>query len=1226
MTMCKSPWRKSLLHAIVLIVDALLVLALVPCAPARADEPGHWSDDIERMLVADEYAEGEAVVALLGDKGNALQAQAEIGVGELEPLMGVSTQAALQASPGLDAQAYQDVTLCLVRDHAKTTEQILHSLASDPRVAFAEPNYAGSLFEDEPDAEPLQNVANTTSDIADLTSLQWGNWDTGAEGVLPPASVGNASINVPSFGAAQPGANMNDEVVVAVIDYPIDYTNPDLADRAFSFTPEQQASLGCDVHGFNAAAESTDGKLHYLPHASHGTHCAGIIGASWDGKGISGVASNARIISIQNNDSRVEEYLDRTSLANNIRAYDFIKRANELGIGIKVASNSWGLYQSSRALDAAVREVGESQGVVSVFAAGNESRDNNTSGMIHSTFASNPYAIVVAATDLTNRLASFSNYGDGTTDIAAPGVGILSTVLQDDGMYLPVATPQSNIMYEDFEDESPILTIQQIDEAGNLASEPGSVDSSAHFAGGHGMVVPIDQGCFAGETFFEETLRAFRFDFDLAAAQEQTGIDVLQSINDAHDLYFGLGVGVPDGYADTSIDHVTSNMTGDGGVWPTQPNGIVYGPMSSVFLSLFGEDVTLDTSNVDGHLIVDVAFVTKEDYSSICFDAVGLGTQTVPYAYKCGTSMACPFVAGGAVVLADQTGLEGARLASLVRSKARIPNEGPLPLSTGGVFDFGVEGSLDVDGADESAPSIDSIDVDGTTVTLTGSGFGAPEGGVALARSAVGKEDASVPATVVQWSDDKVVLELQESFVGIMRAEIHSAAGKRDVRYQFVSKGENVFEQDLPFDSGTGQADAFDAPGDWETKGPLVGLGCKLYHLPADQRTEKSPVYRTMRCFDLKTQTWSELPSIPEALQNVSAVLYDGKVVVEGATTQTLPSGDATNEFVGGEEAEERVYAYDPNTSAWTQASSEGMSDGQTLVCDGGKLCLVGGMPTYREGDKEEGDPFLPAMEYDLSSGAGKEICKIKSRTFNPVAVANDGVFYLYNPPFYDLLRVSEDGTENLGDGLPEVVYSKEDEDLMFGQVRADPFLSHAALCVASDGIVLTGLPAADGSSDTFVLRYGSDKFEPLGKRISEARVQSVAACTYRGRLFALGSSWVEPGQRVFRATAMDVPEYVGDLPCSEEKAEPESEPVPQTGPQQGSDPSPTPTSSAPAGTNAATGSVFAPKPSSAPAPSVTRTSSLARTGDSTLSCAVLLVMGLCGAAALAAQKMADWG
>ena len=126
----------------------------------------------------------------------------------------------------------------------------------------------------------------------------------------------NASINVPNFGEAEVGSNMDKEIVVAVLDGAIDFTNPDLEDRAYTFSQALQDQLGCDVHGFNASAESTDGKItHHFDHGSdsHGTHCAGIIGATWDGEGVSGVASNVKIVSVQLIDVRPEETKENDS-------------------------------------------------------------------------------------------------------------------------------------------------------------------------------------------------------------------------------------------------------------------------------------------------------------------------------------------------------------------------------------------------------------------------------------------------------------------------------------------------------------------------------------------------------------------------------------------------------------------------------------------------------------------------------------------------------------------------------------------------------------------------------------------------------------------------------------------------------------------------------------------------------------------------------------------------
>ena len=145
-----------------------------------------------------------------------------------------------------------------------------------------------------------------------------------------------------------------DPVVVAVIDSSVDFTNPDLAPTAYTFTPEQQKKLGCDEHGFNATIESEDGILKNPLLENHGTHCAGIIGAVWDGKGVSGVASNVRLVSVQNYSEN-----ELTSLTNAMRAFDFIDRANEAGCGISLINCSWTMLQANENLDAMVRYLGE---------------------------------------------------------------------------------------------------------------------------------------------------------------------------------------------------------------------------------------------------------------------------------------------------------------------------------------------------------------------------------------------------------------------------------------------------------------------------------------------------------------------------------------------------------------------------------------------------------------------------------------------------------------------------------------------------------------------------------------------------------------------------------------------------------------------------------------------------------------------------------------------------
>ncbi|MBQ9005717.1 MAG: hypothetical protein IJ092_05010, partial [Atopobiaceae bacterium] len=64
----------------------------------------------------------------------------------------------------------QTTTLSLVTSDILITEEILQTLAEDPHVAFAEPNYLCEL----PLTSAADGAASDTSLVGDLTRLQWG--------------------------------------------------------------------------------------------------------------------------------------------------------------------------------------------------------------------------------------------------------------------------------------------------------------------------------------------------------------------------------------------------------------------------------------------------------------------------------------------------------------------------------------------------------------------------------------------------------------------------------------------------------------------------------------------------------------------------------------------------------------------------------------------------------------------------------------------------------------------------------------------------------------------------------------------------------------------------------------------------------------------------------------------------------------------------------------------
>lgn len=1152
---------------VALLAVALLHLALLPSV-ARADE-------IDDMLNAGSYAEGEVVAAFLSQDGQ-IVAQSDAPY-EVMPLMRVTAPARRAEGGTLAEQSEGDLTLSSVSSATLTTEELLRLLAEDPNVAFAEPNYTFSLEGSKPDGASSGTALSPQADataVGDLKSMQWGNWTTD-QTMRTEAFTTNPSVNVPNFAASLRGANMSKPVVVALLDTAVDNRHPDLTNVLYHFSPEQQAALGCYDMGYNAGNKGARGN-YYNPESvsiGHGTHTAGIIGAEWNGFGTSGVASDVRIVSI---DFASEGGAVTTSDA--ICAFEFVDRFNKRASDderIRITSNSWGSMHTSRAIDAAVRKLGETWNTVSVFSAGNDGRNNDHYERANSYVQNNPYAVIVANSSGDEVLNDSSAYGTGSVDLAAPGTRILSTMTDTDAhaQYLADATRSIDPLYVGFDgDSEPGVTVSQLYQDDKpsvwhddtvVKSDVGTQVNNVHACGPGSLKVDVDQAysvdSSGGGKFNHYDVK---FDVDL------TGTDIADRLGGLEDLHLGLMFAGGTDSASAMVWSLATNLANiefTSGISPDSRADWL--PLDKVITepqandkAIEGEDPPTGAAlHPEGnHLVIKLRVALPAGCTTFYVDSLGLGTQTSPYGFKTGTSMSTPVVSGAGAVLASQ-GHEGTELASLLRSKVRVPDPA-LAVKTGGIFDFLADGTTGASGSHALGPDITGIKVDGTTLTVTGANFGAEPASVNLARYVVGAEDQPLAATVASWSDEEVRLTLDAPIEGILRAVLTNSAGKWDTQYLFVSKGASVFEQDLPFDPSAGDAFVYgDAPGDWETKGPLVGLGCKLYHLPAyGGDDELAPGYSKMLCFDLKKQTWSELPALPEWLSGVSAVMHDGKIVVEGATMYELETGEHKASFPEGEAAEERVYEFDPADGSWTKASADGMLLGQTIVNDDGNLKLAGGsMPDPEHPEQPWRTVPAPVTAYDLSSGAGDELCALPLALSNPQVAAHDKTLLICSDGMSTMalapavIRVREGQATELKGALPAFVGDTETITyILFSEMRN--IRLHNAIAPTSDGFVLVGPPAADGASDTYVLRDDSEKFEPYGKRSSEDCVYSQAACTYRGRLFVIGAALLEPNNRLFRATAMDVPEYPGDIPCD---VDPEPEPTPGPDPQ----PEPTP-------------------------------------------------------------------
>jgi subtilisin family serine protease len=190
-------------------------------------------------------------------------------------------------------------------------------------------------------------------------------------------------------------------VVVAVIDTGIDYVHPDLIDRVAG-------------PGFSGLVAGADGK----DDNGHGSHCAGTIaGTGNNGIGVAGVAYSASVVGAK--------FLDKNGSGSTAAAIKAIEWAITQP-GVKVLSNSWGGGGPSRALQASIQKACDKD-ILFVVAAGNEDNDNDAAPTWPANYAL-PCVLTVAATDKDDAFASFSNYGEKTVQVAAPGVAILSTV------------------------------------------------------------------------------------------------------------------------------------------------------------------------------------------------------------------------------------------------------------------------------------------------------------------------------------------------------------------------------------------------------------------------------------------------------------------------------------------------------------------------------------------------------------------------------------------------------------------------------------------------------------------------------------------------------------------------------------------------------------------------------------------------------------------------------
>jgi subtilisin family serine protease len=317
---------------------------------------------------------------------------------------GVTQAARGRALAAQDARAVrslgrQGLTLVRLRQ-GESVRSAVAAFERDPNVVLAEPNY-------------LYRVSQTIPDDPDF-DLLWGL-----------NQAGDHDIDAPEAWDTQTGSQ---NVVVAVIDSGVAYDHPELDDNIWvnNDPPGNGDDDGNgkvdDTRGWDFVQNDNTP----LDFNGHGTHVAGTIGAEGNNAAdIAGVNWDVSIMPVRAGDAG-----GSLSVAAIVSAINYA-----CAEGADIVNGSFGGPGKSLSIGNAIKAC---NGTLFVLAAGNDGRvlNNNTAATNaypcefhrpapHGVGAAN--IVCVAATNISDALASFSNRGTSAVHLAAPGVDILSS-------------------------------------------------------------------------------------------------------------------------------------------------------------------------------------------------------------------------------------------------------------------------------------------------------------------------------------------------------------------------------------------------------------------------------------------------------------------------------------------------------------------------------------------------------------------------------------------------------------------------------------------------------------------------------------------------------------------------------------------------------------------------------------------------------------------------------
>lgn len=1056
-----------------------------PASSASDDNPlvgsGEYARTLDDLLQAGTYTEGR-VLARVNNEFAPIATYSNDAAWSIDALYSYAPDPS--AAPRSRTVAPLDRVI-LIESTTLSTEELLRALADIPGVLMAEPDYVYQL--EEPTIAPTSTGAS-----ASAAPLQALTNDPRLKDQWYLASINDApgATNVSTLWSKEgiPGKKLQ-EVVVAVIDSGVDYTHPDLKDVMWQ-NPGIEGLPG--TYGYDWVDNDDDP----MDESAHGTHVAGIIAASMNNAiGGTGMAPNAKIMALRcGNDLGF-------SMSGVISAYSYMKSAAQNGVPLRAVNDSWGGTTSTILLASVMDDLYTSTGIISICASGNSSQNNDLSPLFPTNYPSEGI-ISVNAIDAQGSLSYFSDYGASSTDIAAPGVDILSTVPASKGS-ADLGRTETLVLADSFETSPGLFTPATSGSATAHTKRTEEVWAGAEPSGAsiQWTVERAHQGQEA------------ELVFSSASGAARQALAPGKSFDDVRYLAFSAKVLDSSQTAKKRPLRVFVASIKQDEPWIELPlegyGAAAYGAWSYLAAPLTEEQRNLiDWNNLTIKLARTLSTFEENLSVNIWIDNVLLVEELSPYNSYQGTSMATPVVTGAYALIA---GLFPTESSALWRSRI-LGGVSRMPALWGTCT---TDGSLDVmRAASDPFPVVDALEVaqDGSlSATVRGSWFGDQTGRVLLD----GK-----PLAVTSWSSHEISVVLPASLATKLHyVQVERVDGDTGRRGVVMSTGEETtLYEDLPAPP-LEELGLF--PEQWSVAWSIAAAGGKIYATYPNLSNASGTAYVvSLLVYDPFTKTWALDSAVTNKVENYFLLASHDDILYLFEcfpTFQIRSYNPATQTLSDPVDCDAPLRALGYNNHFLSYGS---------IACDGQSLWLTGATDL-------SGNALALVTCLDLKTGQATSKTPLPQARIMPTScIANETLLVVAGNKGVSTSGIVDTLEQLQGDrwlsvplpgppSLPSTITPYQNGAGASAVLPAGATI--AGTSTPYERLLLTGLTTADLSgSDTYVYDPVTHTWQAIPERLSTTKVSLLSSAVSDNAFYVLGQD--EGGQRtIFRRLSFEL-------------------------------------------------------------------------------------------------------